>query len=43
MLGDLFLYFKNADAETKQKVQSVYLKKVLSDTIAYTGIEMIRR
>lgn len=41
--GDLFLYFKNADAETKQKMQSVYLKKVLSDTIAYTGIEMIRR
>lgn len=41
--GDLFLYFKNADAETKKKMQSVYLKKVLSDTIAYTGIEMIRR
>jgi hypothetical protein len=41
--GDLFLYFKDADEETKKAAQSGYLKKVLADTIGFSGIEIIRR
>jgi len=41
--GDLYLYFKNDEYNIRATIHEDYLKRVLSDTIGYTGIEIIRR